>query len=76
MQNRFENEVGFLIMALLIIGQCTVGEWFFFGQAVYLMANGLNVIRDFVLKRPISDKVKDVCFSAITIGLILIRVMA
>lgn len=75
MQNRFENEVGFLIMALLIIGQCTVGELFFFGQAVYLIANGLNVIRDFVLKRPISDKVKDVCFSAITIGLILIKVM-
>ena len=69
----FENEVGYFIMFALIVAQCTVGEWFFFGQAIYLIANIVNVVRDFVLNRPKSDKIKNVSFSAITVSLILIR---
>ena len=74
MKKFFENQIGFMIMFMLIIGQCTVGEWFFFGQVVYLIANIGSTIRDFVLKRPASDKVKNICFSAITLGLILVRI--
>lgn len=70
----FANEIGYFVMAMLIIGQCTVGEWFFFGQGVYLIANVVNVVRDFILKRPNSDKIRNISFSAITLGLILIRV--
>jgi len=70
----FANEIGYSVMAMLIIGQCTVGEWFFFGQGVYLIANIVNVVRDFILKRPNSDKIRNISFSAITLGLILIRV--
>lgn len=73
MKKVFENQIGFAVMFLLIIGQCTVGEWFIFGQVVYLIANVGSVIRDFYLKRPLSDKVKNICFSGITVGLILIR---
>lgn len=73
MKKFFENQIGFMIMFMLIIGQCTVGEWFFFGQIVYLIANIGSTVRDFVLKRPASDKVKNICFSAITLGLILVR---
>lgn len=74
MKKIFANEIGYFIMAMLIIGQCTVGEWFFFGQGIYLIANSLNVVRDFILERPASDKIKNVSFSAITLGLILIRI--
>jgi len=69
----FTNEVGYLVMALLIMGQCTVGEWFYLGQFVYLFANALNLIRDFILKRPAPDKIKNTAFVAITLGIILIR---
>lgn len=73
MKKVFENQIGFAVMFLLIVGQCTVGEWFIFGQVVYLIANVGSVVRDFYLKRPLSDKVKNICFSGITVGLILIR---
>ena len=69
----FTNAV-YMVMMLLIIGHCTVGEWFLFGQCVYLVANALNVLRDFMLKRPTPDKVKNASFLAITIGIILIRI--
>ena len=42
------------------------------GQGAYLVGNVLNVVRDFKLSRPAADKVKNVCFTAITIGLIVI----
>ena len=74
MKKVFENQIGYMVMFLLIIGQCTVGEWFIFGQVIYLIANVSSVVRDFVLRRPNSDKVKNICFSAITVGLILIRI--
>ena len=73
MKRFFELQIGYSVMFLLIIGQCTVGEWFIFGQLVYLVANVASVIRDFVLQRPHADKVKNICFSAITLGLILVR---
>lgn len=73
MKKNFEN-LGYLIMGLLILGQCIVGEWFFLGQAIYLIANVIKVVRDFVLGRPASDKVKNIAFVAITVGLICIRI--
>ena len=63
----------YLVLALLIIGQCTVGSSFYVGQFVYLGANILAVTRTFVLKRPIPDKVKDFCMLGITTGLLLIK---
>lgn len=67
--------LNYLVLALLIIGQCTVGSNYFVGQFVYLSANILAVTRCFVLKRPMADKVKDFCMLGITTGLILIKVL-
>ena len=72
MSTKTWNNIGYLVMALLLIGQITVGWLFMLGQGAYLVGNVLNVIRDFKLKRPAADKVKNVCFTAITIGLIVI----
>lgn len=63
----------YIVLALLIAGQCTVGSNFYVGQFVYLGANILAVTRTFVLKRPVADKVKDFCMLGITTGLILIK---
>lgn len=66
----FEN-LQFVTLALLIVGQCTVGANFYIGQGVYLLANLISVARCFVLGRPVADKVKDSVCLGVTVGLIL-----
>lgn len=75
MKKFYEEYLGYSIMVMLVIAQCVVGEWFLLGQIIYLISNIANVIRDFALVRPTADKVKNILFSAITIGLILIRIL-
>jgi len=65
--------LNYLVLTLLITAQCTVGSNFFVGQFIYFSANILAVVRCFVLKRPMADKVKDFCMLGITTGLILIK---
>lgn len=68
----FEN-FQFIVLGLLILGQCTVGSNFFVGQFVYLCANAISLTRCFALRRPVADKVKDACCLGITAGLIIIK---
>lgn len=63
----------YIVLVLLIVGQCTVGVNFYVGQCVYLLANAVAVFRCFKLRRPAADKVKDCTCLAITIGLILFK---
>lgn len=63
----------YLVLSLLIVAQCTVGSSFYVGQFLYLSANVLSVVRCFVLKRPMADKVKDFAMLGITTGLLLIK---
>ena len=65
----------YLVLTLLITAQCTVGSSFYVGQFIYLSANTLAVVRCFILRRPMADKVKDFCMLGITTGLILIKVL-
>lgn len=67
--------LNYVVLGLLIVGQCTVGSNFMVGQCVYLAANVLAVTRNFVLDRPIADKVKECSCMAITIGLIGIKLL-
>ena len=69
----FEN-LQFLVLVGLIVAQCVIGERYLLGQSIYLGCNAISVVRCFVLKRPIADKVKDFACLGITIGLILIRI--
>ena len=64
--------VGYVGLAMCIFGQITVGYWYLLAQCVYLMANIASVIRSFALGLPSANKVKDVVFTAITCGLIVI----
>ena len=65
----WEN-IHYLVLALTIIGQITVGGNFLLGQSLWLVANIITVTRCFVLKRPTADKVKDCTLLAITIGIV------
>lgn len=64
--------VGYVGLAMCIFGQITVGYWYLLAQFVYLVANIASVIRSFALELPSANKVKDIFFTAITCGLIVI----
>lgn len=66
--------IGYINLALCIIGQVTVGSLYLFAQCAYLIANGIGVARSFILKRPIADKTKDIVFFAITLALIILKI--
>ena len=68
----FWETIGYLTLALCIIGQITVGKWYLLAQSAYLIANICGVFRDFALRLPSANKVRDIAFTAITIGLIII----
>lgn len=70
--NNFWEIIGYLCLALCVVGQITVGHTYFLAQIVYLVANIISVIRDYALNLPRANKVKDICFSGITIALIII----
>lgn len=64
--------LGYVGLVLCVVGQITVGYWYLVAQCVYLVANVTSIIRDFALSLPNANKVKDVVFTGITIGLIVI----
>lgn len=68
----FWEAIGYLTLALLVFGQIAVGYIYLVAQIVYLCANCMCVVRDIALKLPRANLVKDICFSAITCGLIII----
>ena len=59
------------MLALTILGQVTVGASYLLGQGVWMVANVAALARDFALKRPTSDKVKDAAMCGLTAGLIV-----
>lgn len=66
----FENTAGYIVLAILIIAQCVIRASYLGGQLLYLAANILAVARCFALNRQRADKVKDICCTAITLGLL------
>ena len=76
MTRRTIENLQYLVLMAIILAQCVVGEAFYIGQGIYLVANTISVFRSFALRRPTSDKVKDVACLAITIGLILFKIFA
>lgn len=70
---KFWAAIGYTTLILCVIGQITVGYFYLLAQFGYLLANGLGVVRDFALNLPNANKVRDIVFTGITIGLIIIR---
>lgn len=72
---KFFEVINYLVLMLLIAGQCVVGADWMIGQFIYLSANTISVVRCFVLKRPVADKVKDCSCMGITGGLISMELL-
>ena len=64
--------IGYIGLALLVFGQIAVGYWYIPAQIAFLIANLSSVIRDFKMRLPTANKVRDIVFTGITIGLIFI----
>ena len=73
MKTNVVENLMYIILAALILGQCVIGVSFYIGQGIYLFANGVSIFRDFYLGRAKADKVKDIACFAITLGLIIFR---
>lgn len=64
-----------LNLAGTILGQVLVGGLYFVAQSIWLACNVLALVRDFVLHRPIADKVKNASLCALTLALIILRIV-
>ena len=69
----FWEIINYICLVGLVVGQITVGYAYIFAQIIYLICNTVSVIRDIKLRLSSSNIVRDACFTAITIGLIIIR---
>lgn len=72
---KFFEVINYFVLVLLIAGQCVVGANWMIGQFIYLAANVIAVVRNFVLKRPMADKVKECSCMGITSGLIVMEML-
>lgn len=72
MQKFWEN-LQYVVLVLLIVGQCVVSSNFWIGQFAYLLSNLISVSRCFKLNRPTSDKVKDCACLGITFSLVILK---
>lgn len=71
--NALWETIGYISLGLCIIGQITVGYYYLFAQTVYLVANTASLVRSVCIKLPRANVVKDITFTAITLGLIIIN---
>lgn len=63
------------VLMLTIAGQALVGGLYLFAQLIWLVANVTSLIRDFVLGRPMADKVKNGGLVGLTLALIILRIV-
>lgn len=68
---RVWENIQLLCLGLTIVGQILIGPMYVVGQSCWLVSNTLAVIRNFILHRPLADKIKDAVMAAITTGLML-----
>lgn len=67
--------VGYIALALCLIGQITVGRWYLVAQGVYLTANVANCVRNYALDLPTANKIRDFVFTGVTLGLIITNIL-
>lgn len=73
-KNNLWEIIGYICLVLCVMGQITVGYAYLLAQIAYLIANIASVIRDYALNLPRANKVKDSCFTGITLALIIIKI--
>lgn len=73
-KEKFWENIQYLNLVLCLFGQVTIGWFFVSAQIAYLIADVIAVIRNFALNRPKADKIRDITFTVIALGIIIIKV--
>ena len=69
------TQAQYLNLALTIAGQMLVGGLYLTAQIIWTIANFISLIRDFVLQRPTADIVKDSGMCALSVSLVILRIL-
>lgn len=69
---KLAESAAYLALAFTIIGQIVTAQSVILAQIIWLVANAINVGRDYALARPAADKIRDWALSGITGGMIII----
>lgn len=72
MEKMWEN-LNYIILIGLILGQIFIGTNFILGESIYILTDIFILSRDFGLKRPVSDKVKNGTLTAFAMCSLLIN---
>ena len=73
--SNFWDKMGYLTFAGLCLGQFFIGGNFIIGEVCYIVTDFIIVVRDFVLKRPASDKIKNIGLTILGIGALLFNIL-
>lgn len=71
----FWEVIGYITLFGLITAQIIVGYWYLVAQSIYLLCNIAVTVRCFAIHQAPADKVKNITFTAITVGLIIIKIV-
>lgn len=65
------DNVGYIVLFGLIAGQIAIGFNFVLGEAIYILTDLLILTRDFKLKRPKSDIIKNAVLTVLASGALI-----
>ena len=75
MNNKFWEFLNYVTLVGLIVGQITIGFFFYIGQITYLVTDVIILIRGFKVGLPKSDNIKNVAMTAICLGVLIIKIL-
>ena len=67
--------VNYIALVGLVVGQITIGFFFYIGQTTFLVTDIVILIRSIVIKQNKSDIIKNVCMTAIAAGVLIIKIL-
>ncbi len=76
MAEKIWDKLGYAVLVGLVIGQIFIGFNFKVGQIVYIMTDILILARDFALRRPKSDKIKNGVLTVLACGALIVNMVA
>ena len=72
---KFWEIVNYIALVGLVVGQITIGFFFYVGQITFLATDIVILIRSIAIKQNKSDIIKNVCMTAIAAGVLIIKLL-
>lgn len=72
---KFWEIVNYIALVGLVVGQITIGFFFYVGQITFLATDIVILVRSIAIKQNKSDIIKNVCMTAIAAGVLIIKLL-